>query len=175
MLSQKCSWILCRLILVIEWHNTTANVVVNDLDQNFQGQTFQVAILSSKRWKCKHYCEIGSQAFAIDWHHCECCTPWPWPYFQDHKLSCYALAIKMRRQRMSPADSCYPQNLASYRIYTAVVALTRTSSIRRSSSPFFTTSPHTSSSSLALRPPPYELREFIHSRRALRFRRRVVV
>ena len=46
------------------------------LDLNFQGETFEGAILTSKRWrKCKHYyChQIGSQAFAIEWRHCECC------------------------------------------------------------------------------------------------------
>ena len=37
------------------WHlpsnGTIANVVLHDLDRTFQGQTFQVPILTSKRWK----------------------------------------------------------------------------------------------------------------------------
>ena len=41
---------LCRLMIAIERHRT-ANVVVDDLDLNFQGQTFQVNNLRNKCWK----------------------------------------------------------------------------------------------------------------------------
>ena len=33
-------------------NGTIANVELYDLDRNFQGNTFQVAIFTSKRWKC---------------------------------------------------------------------------------------------------------------------------
>ena len=51
------------------------NGTMFDLDLNFKGKTFQVAILTSKRLKIKHYyChQIVSQVFAIGWRHCECC------------------------------------------------------------------------------------------------------
>ena len=70
-------------------NETTTNVVVHDLDLNFQGQTFQVAILTSKCWKnCKHYhChQIGSRAFSNEWHHFECCTSWTWPTFSRSQI-----------------------------------------------------------------------------------------
>ena len=47
---------------------TIVNVVLCDLDLNFQGQTFQVTILTSKSWnKSKHsYChQLRSQVYAI--------------------------------------------------------------------------------------------------------------
>ena len=40
--------------------------------------------------------------FTIEWHHCECCDVDV--HFQGKAFPCYAFAIKMRRQRMSPAD-----------------------------------------------------------------------
>ena len=57
--------------LYLQSNKTIANVVVNDLDLNAQGQTLQTAILTNKRWKWKHYyChQIGSSVFAIEWRH----------------------------------------------------------------------------------------------------------
>ena len=72
--SQKCSRTTYR-----GWYlpsnETIVNTVLHDLDLNFQCQTFQVAILT-KAENCKsYYChQIGSQIFAIEWCHCECCT-----------------------------------------------------------------------------------------------------
>ena len=67
-------------------------VVLHDLDVNFQGQTFQEDILTSRGWKkCKHYyChQIGRQVVAIEWCHCECCTSWPWITFsRSWNLKC---------------------------------------------------------------------------------------
>ena len=37
--------------------------------------------------------QIGSQVFAIEWHHCECCTSRPWPTFSRSLiLKCEYLA-----------------------------------------------------------------------------------
>ena len=54
-----------------------------DVDSNFQGQTFHLAIWQVSVRKCKHYyCrQIGSRVFAIKWRHCNCCTLWRWPSF----------------------------------------------------------------------------------------------
>ena len=66
-----------------------ANDVFHDLHQNFQGQTFQVAVWQINTGKCKYYyChQIGSQVFAIEWRHCKCCTVWPWPTLSSSNIS----------------------------------------------------------------------------------------
>ena len=73
-------WLLKRLIFAIEWGPLW---MFFSMTFNFQGETFQVAILTSKCWKLQYYyChQIGSQVFTIEWRHCECCTSWPWPTF----------------------------------------------------------------------------------------------
>ena len=78
-------------------NGTIANVVLHDLDLNFQGQTFQVAILKSKCWKMQRLLlpsdrkwgichQIGSPVFAIEWIHCECYTSWSWPIISRSKF-----------------------------------------------------------------------------------------
>ena len=129
-----------------------ANVVLHDLYLNFQGQTFQVTVLtikqilllasdrksgichrmaplwmlyimtwtyivkvknfktwiSRKRWLLAKSAQLWlllRSMFAIEWDHCECCTPWHWPKFSRSNIFLQCLyEKKSRRQRMSPAD-----------------------------------------------------------------------
>ena len=94
---EKCS----KLTLYRGWYlpsnGTIMNIVICDIDLSFIGQTFQAAILTNKGWKIQtlllpsdkmsgicHWLAPLWMLFImtliyIDWHHCECCSLWPWP------------------------------------------------------------------------------------------------
>ena len=57
-------------------NHVIAKIVLRDLNQKFQDQTFKMAILASKRWKWKRYYfyHRGKQVFANEWQSCECRT-----------------------------------------------------------------------------------------------------
>ena len=66
-------------VLYFPSNGTIANVVLNYLGLNFQGQSFQVAISTSKRWKMQILLLSSniSQVFAIKRRHCGCRTARP--------------------------------------------------------------------------------------------------
>ena len=49
--SEKCSEMNFIKVAILPSNGTIANIVLHDIDLNYQGETFQVAILTSKRWK----------------------------------------------------------------------------------------------------------------------------
>ena len=100
-------------------NGTIANIVLHDLDLNVQGHRFET-LTSRKQWELSHKCVIGPLprfVFAIEWHHCECCIPWPWRSFSWSNISCYAFAIKHAQS----AD--VPSRFASTRTALAVELL----------------------------------------------------
>ena len=76
---------------------TTANFVLNDLDLNFEGHTFET-FMSWKRWVLhkKKRNTMQKLIFVIDWCYCECecCTPWPWPSFSGSTIFLLCILIK---------------------------------------------------------------------------------
>ena len=85
--NQKCKkWRFKILTFVIEWRYCENCIRV--IKPILQGQTYQMAILTSKRSKIKHcYCHrIESQVFAIKWHHWKCCKSWPWHTFSRSRF-----------------------------------------------------------------------------------------
>ena len=68
---------------------TISNVVLHDLTLIFHGQTFQLAILTSKQSKNASITianQIERQIFASEWCHCECCVSLPWPTFSSDEI-----------------------------------------------------------------------------------------
>ena len=53
-----------------------------------QGQTFQMAILTSKRWKMQAllFPSYRKSCIAIDWRHSHCCRSWPLPIFSRSRI-----------------------------------------------------------------------------------------
>ena len=73
---------------------------------NFWNGYFYKLILK----KCKHYCQhqIGCQIFAVEWHHCECCTSWSWSTFsRSHILKCKYLETVRANEKYSSITSMY--------------------------------------------------------------------
>ena len=72
--------------IAIEWH--TCKFILNDLDLNYQGQTFQVAILTSIGWKMPTLLfairyevrYLPSNGAAVNVLHCL------WPTFQGQEV-----------------------------------------------------------------------------------------
>ena len=62
--------------------------------------------ISWKRWELVKNVQVWllqRLIFAIEWHHCGCCTPWCWPSFLRSSFSCYAFVInKLYRQQLHP-------------------------------------------------------------------------
>ena len=67
-----------------------ANVAnVRDLDLTFQGHSSE-ALIYRKRYdlsrKDASYDIYRGRLFAVDWHCCECCSPWTWPSFSRSNI-----------------------------------------------------------------------------------------
>ena len=95
-----CSWYLPS-------NGTIANVVLHDLDLNFQSQKCETLIFQ-KRWEVSQKYVIWLLLrfmFVIEWHHCECCTSWPLLSFSRSNIFLLFICYKkMHRQWMSWAD-----------------------------------------------------------------------
>ena len=94
------------------WYSTsngiTANVVANNLDLNFQGQTFQMAILTNGGKYKYYYCrQIGSKIFAIEWCHYERCTSWLWPTFSRLRSIWWTVRASEKCSGMTFIEVCH--------------------------------------------------------------------
>ena len=61
-----------------------------------------------RKWK-HYYCHyLGSQVFAIEWQHCECCTSWPWPTsWRSRLMKTVRVGEKCSRFTFIEDDFCY--------------------------------------------------------------------
>ena len=83
------------------WHMpsiaVSAKIVLRDLDLNFQGHAFEVAIMKVNAGKMQsYYChQIGSQVCSIEWRHRQSCRSLLWFLFWRSRM----FTCKISRQR----------------------------------------------------------------------------